>query len=177
MIFHRPTRLNAWNSSGFSLVEVAMAVGLIVFVLVALIGLLSLGLKQLRESSDRLVTSSIAQDVVSDLKRYTFRPSIFRDPNQRVLTRLYDASGVLLASASGGNLPTVPSGLKHLSGYYLAEIELGPLSAYPPNVNSDQLLAASVRIRWPQDQPPSEDRTARYPIFLPLSADPAWPSP
>jgi hypothetical protein len=162
---------------GFSLVEVTLAIGIIVFVLVALIGLLSLGLRHLRESGDRFVTSAIAQDVASELQRYSIRPSFFRDPRRRSLSRLYDQSGILLASGEGGTPPSVPSGLRHLAAYYLAEIELGPLASYPPDVNSDQLLAAVLVIRWPHGEPPSEERTARYPIFLYLGADPAWPTP
>jgi hypothetical protein len=165
------------RTDGFTLVEITIAIGIIVFVLMALMGLLSLGMKHLRESGDRFITSAIAQDVASDLQRYSMRPSLFRDPSQRVFSRLYDQSGVLLASAQGNSTPTVPSGLRHLSAYYVAEIELGPLAAYPPDVNSDQLLAASLVIRWPYDEAPSEERTARYPIYLYLSADPAWPTP
>lgn len=172
-----PPRLKSTHLVGFSLVEMAISIGIIVFVLVALLGFLPLGLKQLGESSDRFVTSSIAQDVVSDFQRYSVRPSLFRDPDRRTLSRLYDRSGVLLASSEGGAVPTVPTGLTHLSGYYLAEIELAPLASYPPDVNGDQLISASLRIQWPHNDPPSEDRTARYPIYVKLSADPAWPTP
>ncbi|MDR3402986.1 MAG: Verru_Chthon cassette protein B [Chthoniobacter sp.] len=54
------------RQSGFSLVEVVLAVGVIAFAFVAIMGLLPAGLQQFRQAIDNSVCTQIAQRIIQD---------------------------------------------------------------------------------------------------------------
>jgi len=58
--------------SGFSLVEVVLAVGVISFAFVAILGLLPAGLTQFRQAMDNSVASQIAQRILMDAQQSDF---------------------------------------------------------------------------------------------------------
>lgn len=65
------TRLRArWD--GFSLVEITMAIGIVSFAFVSVLGLLPAGLNTFRKAMDTSVTSQIFQRVVSDVQQTDF---------------------------------------------------------------------------------------------------------
>jgi uncharacterized protein (TIGR02598 family) len=75
--FAPPTMLRAENgplfsrrtSAGFSLVETVLAIGIVAFGLVSLLGLMPVGLSTLRSAMDASISSEIVQHVVSDLRQ------------------------------------------------------------------------------------------------------------
>ncbi len=60
--------MNRKRRAGFSLVEVAIALGIAAFCLVALLGLLPLGLNSTRAASEETLAMNIATAVIADLK-------------------------------------------------------------------------------------------------------------
>jgi len=60
------------RQSGFSLVEVVLAVGVISFAFVAIMGLLPAGLQQFRQATDNSVCAQIAQRVIQDAQLTDF---------------------------------------------------------------------------------------------------------
>ncbi len=60
------------NESGFSLVEVVLAMGLVSFALVAILGLVPPGLSTFRKAIGTSVGSQIIQQVVADLQQVDF---------------------------------------------------------------------------------------------------------
>ena len=54
--------------SGFSLIEVTLAIGVIAFALLAILGLIPIGMRSGRESIDATRTAQIAQDVVNRIR-------------------------------------------------------------------------------------------------------------
>jgi uncharacterized protein (TIGR02598 family) len=60
------------GQSGFSLVEVVLAVGVIAFAFVAILGLLPAGLTQFRQAMDNSIASQIAQRVIMDAQQSDF---------------------------------------------------------------------------------------------------------
>ena len=58
--------------SGFSLVEVVLAVGIIAFAFVAILGLLPAGLHQFRQAMDTSISAQIAQRVIEDAQQTDF---------------------------------------------------------------------------------------------------------
>jgi uncharacterized protein (TIGR02598 family) len=58
--------------SGFSLVEVVLAVGVISFAFVAILGLLPAGLSQFRQAMDNSIASQIAQRIIMDAQQSDF---------------------------------------------------------------------------------------------------------
>ncbi len=65
MISDIPTK---FKGAGFSLVEVTMAIGIMSFCLLAMLGMLPLGLSQERKSTDQLLALQALTAVVTDFK-------------------------------------------------------------------------------------------------------------
>lgn len=55
-------------SAGFSLIEVALALGIVAFALVAIIGLIPIGLNSNQSSSDQTAAAGLAAGIVADLR-------------------------------------------------------------------------------------------------------------
>jgi len=58
--------------SGFSLVEVVLAVGIVAFAFVAILGLLPAGMNQFRQTIDNTVSAEIAHRVITDAQQTDF---------------------------------------------------------------------------------------------------------
>ena len=83
------------RASGFSLVEVAMAVGIASFCLIGLIGIFPVMLNSIRESREKTLVSRMYQTVIDNLRESS--PGIGIDQ-----TNFFDAEGFLLQSGSAG---------------------------------------------------------------------------
>ena len=68
---HR-ARVGRFGSGGFSLVEVVMAIGILSFAMVPLVGMLPTGLNTFRNSIDRSVSTQIAQRIISEARQTGF---------------------------------------------------------------------------------------------------------
>ncbi|MEA3212476.1 MAG: hypothetical protein QOE70_5533 [Chthoniobacter sp.] len=60
-------------SRGFSLIEVVLAIGIVAFAVVAILGLLAVGSDQFRVALDNTVCSQIAQRVINDALQADFK--------------------------------------------------------------------------------------------------------
>jgi uncharacterized protein (TIGR02598 family) len=85
-------------NSGFSLVEVVIALGIVATVMVALMALLPLGMDALRESADLTVQSRIAQDLIGDVQQADW-DTLTRYENE---LRYFDGEGTTLETAGSG---------------------------------------------------------------------------
>ena len=65
-------RVGRFGSGGFSLVEVVIAIGILSFALVPLVGLLPTGLSTFRNSIDRSVSTQIAQRIINESRQAGF---------------------------------------------------------------------------------------------------------
>lgn len=90
------------KSNAFSLVEVVLSVGLMSFALVAILGLMPVGMKSVGEAANATRTSMIAADVEGRIKN--MRPPIDFSSAAAVAVGplYYDRQGVSLSGASGG---------------------------------------------------------------------------
>ena len=88
------------NQAGFSLIEVALAVAVISFALVAILGLMPVGLKSAAEAGDATRTSMLEANAEADI-RATVGPTDFTSATARTVTRYYDQQAILLTSATG----------------------------------------------------------------------------
>ena len=65
------------KARGFSLIEIALALGVIAFALSAIIGLLSITLQSESQSQDDIVISAMTTQVMADLRRERFSGVVF----------------------------------------------------------------------------------------------------
>ena len=81
-------------SAGFSLVEVVLALALVVFAMVAMLGLVPVGLKQNRESIEETRAAHLAQTVFTTLQGMNFASfQAFYDAPPFVLSSIQDFTG------------------------------------------------------------------------------------
>ena len=109
------------GSSGFSLVEVAMALGIIAFSVMALIGLIPTGLSTFHKAVGLSVGTQIVQHVVADVQQSDFSqlsqqntPLYFDDQGNQVASSkfLYEVNVVVNTPAGmpgGGTSPNLAS--------------------------------------------------------------------
>lgn len=81
----------------FSLIEVAMALGIVAFAFTALLGMLPVGLGLFRNATDTSVATRIVQKVSGDLQQADFETITSADG--QILH--FDEQGTILSSASG----------------------------------------------------------------------------
>lgn len=106
------------KSGGFSLVEVAMAMAIVSFTLVSILGLLPMGLSNFRQAMNTTVESQIVQGLTSELRLTSFQ-------NLANGTTYYDADGNALTSSVGA--------------IYTATTTFGPVAgtSYPVNLTAN----------------------------------------
>ncbi|CAN5341019.1 hypothetical protein BH09VER1_BH09VER1_27480 [soil metagenome] len=89
------------NAGGFSLVEIAIALGIVAFALTAIVGLLSATLKTSKSALDDLLVSEMTSDLVNTLRKQDFTniPSnatnVFFDISGKRVNPLDPTTGVI----------------------------------------------------------------------------------
>lgn len=109
--------------AGFSLVEVTIALGLLSFAAVAIIGILPVGLTSIRQSMNQTVEAQIVRSIAAQSVTASF--------TNLARTAYYDTDGQSLESASGA--------------YYTASITTAP-SVYPGSQSSPTITNSLVSL-------------------------------
>lgn len=86
------------KEAGFSLVEVALAIGIISFCLLTMLGLLPTGLDALREAGQQTAQTQIVQQIASRAQLMPYEEITDFIANSRVTPYFYDESGLALDS-------------------------------------------------------------------------------
>ena len=151
------------RSRAFTLVEVALALGVIAFALVAVVGMIPTALQSARDAVDLTRTSMIAQDAAMRLPTLPFTAGT---PGATI-TWYYDQNGHYLTIDTTAASP-------YASGFYRVDVVRGSLNSYPSsttppatpdpsyypantdptyadtsNTFSTKLLVATATITWP----------------------------
>ena len=137
-------------SRASSLVEVVLALGIVSFALVAVVGMIPVGVQSSRDAVDLTRTSLVAQDAAMRLPTLAYTDGT---PGTAA-TWFYDQNGrwlnidVSLASPYAG-------------GFYRVDVVRGAPASYPAgtdpaaadaaNPYSARLLAATATVTWPLD--------------------------
>lgn len=79
---------------GFTLIEVALALGVAAFALVAIIGLMPIGINSVQGSIERTTAATLAANVVADLRATptTVPPSVKNSPRYRIPLPIEDSA-------------------------------------------------------------------------------------
>lgn len=70
------------NEAGFTLAEIAVALGIFSFALVSMMGMLSVGLKNSRKATVQTSASNVMAGIVSDIKASTITPPVLSSSSQ-----------------------------------------------------------------------------------------------
>ena len=129
--------------SGFSLVEVTLAIGIVGFALLGVFALIPVGLNSSRDAVDATRTSMISSDV-QNRTRSAVTNATFAASADVGFIWYYDRQGVIVDTAVAG----------FGSAFYRAEAKVhgdwAP-NAPPPNVDASFLRPVTVVLAWPVD--------------------------
>jgi len=90
-----------WGSSAFSLIEVTLALGIVTFSVITLVGLIPLGLTTFHKAVTLSVSSQIVQQVVTDVQQTDFSQLVTSNSQTTQLAlRYFDDQGNELSGAT-----------------------------------------------------------------------------
>lgn len=122
--FHKRTAV----AQAFSLIEVAMALGIVAFAFTALLGMLPVGLTLFRNATDTSVATRIVQKVSGDLQQADY--DTLATAEGRV--RYFDEQGTELLSSAGS--------------IYWAQVNIFPGAELPGRANSTDLSRIVIQV-------------------------------
>lgn len=122
------------KKSGFSLVEVAIALGIASFVLISLLGLMSTGLDAGKQSTEDVMLATLAKTVLSDLKS----TNNYHALNNFSTNRYFAYSGTEVSQGSK-------------DAYFGCKITAGAHtnSPFPALTNASNAVRVTVNFSWP----------------------------
>ncbi len=127
------------TSTGLSLVEVTLAIGIVGFALLAIIGLVPVGLKSSGDAIDATRTSFICQDAQNRV-RARVDYAMFAAAPDISLTLFYDRDGIFVGTtASTRALYRVDATIHGDWGS----------GAVPPTLDPSVLRPVTMQLRWP----------------------------
>ncbi len=163
------------GSVAFSLVEVTLSIGIIAFGLIAIVGLIPVGMSAAKDAVNDTKATFMAEDIYVRIKGKISRSLavVANDPaafdtyinntlptptasvpipsNVLTIAYLYDVDGKFLYEYSAGT--TVPANVTAFlkSNYYRAQVDVCKLSDYTAlgYVDNGVLLGVTVQINWP----------------------------
>ena len=148
------------STNGFSLVEVSVALGIVAFALIAILGLVPVGMKSARDAENDTRSSLIAQDAYNRIRA---KMTINNDPSSPNFFTSYPSGHAGIPSTNGlskvafsGDTPAAYASVAGTNDYYRAKVVVSqlaapsgpPYPAYDPRSGTD-LLCATVEIGWP----------------------------
>jgi uncharacterized protein (TIGR02598 family) len=125
--------------SGFSLVEVTLAIGIIAFALVAIMALIPVGLNSRRDAIDATHSSLIGQDAQTRVKS-SVTSATFLGGDAPLPPWFYNRDGVFVDVAANGYSTVV---------YRTDAIIHGTWNSALPNVDATVLRPVTVNLGWP----------------------------
>jgi len=120
----------------FSLIEVTLALGVVAFALVAILGLVPVALRSAKDATEDTRVSLIAQDIAVR-SRALFSSSSALSPSTNWW---YDNEGRFIDQSSGANFA---------DAFFRVGVVGGDLATYPTNVSGSTLRAVNVTVAWP----------------------------
>lgn len=124
-IFRQSIVSHNFGASGFSLVEVTLAIGITAVALVSLMGMIPRGMKTLQKAADQAVMGRIHQQILGELQLTPWESESGQAPLDSFdgAVRFYDDQGIELAQSDKG-------GIDHI---YTAKISLPRIGSKLPN--------------------------------------------
>ncbi|MHA3774099.1 hypothetical protein ACXR0O_21430 [Verrucomicrobiota bacterium sgz303538] len=153
------------QTSAFTLTEIVLCLGIIATAMVALIGLLPVGVDSSREATNHTIVASILEDVHNRLEG-----EALKGDEASFSPAFYDEAGILIpADASEEDLAR---------RLYRAEVRIGSWEKPPENTSS--LRPVTVRLYWPVNaatgEPPGNRSTPQTVVTYAVTAltGPDW---
>jgi len=150
-----------WRKSAFSLVEVVIALGLVSFVLISLVGLLATGLRSSRESGEDTNLAFCAETAQQLLRTEGFSNALNNAnyaPGDSTPDFFFDSTGCLQTDASGVPLPT-----NNPNSLYACTVTRHPPVLFQTTTN---FMVYQLKFVWPLGIPSPNRQQRIVPVSL-----------
>lgn len=158
-------KLRHSSTSGFSLIEVTIALGIATFCLVALFALLPIGLNTNRDTIEQTVATSIAANIASDIRaslqaqvEAKRNPSVTApNGNQSVNYKVklpFDANGGQNVTAGDKWEGAFDEGQQYIVSPTDIKARYRAIVQYYPDTTNNQSVSARILVSWPASVDP-----------------------
>lgn len=160
-----PSRISLRSPSAFSLVEVTLAIGIVSFGLLAILGLMPVGMTTLRQATEQTIESQIVQKIGGDISQTSYS---LLEANFSGKTFYYDDEGRFLT-----NSPTVaPTATRYwVRPTVVASVYPGSSNAPAATPPSGSISAMRIDIVCGPAEALAARGTNRYAIQIPNSGN------
>lgn len=153
-MFAQPLPNFSKSAKAFSLIEVVLALGIVSFAMMAVVGTLPVGLRSSQQSRTQIAAANIARQIQGDLQQISFQNS-----STDALTVEKLPSNPFYFSQDGTR--SVAS-----DAYYVAKFTLNNVSAPGLSVNSSNARSVKVSITYPASATEANRQQVVYSLLL-----------
>ena len=137
------TKVSLFRCSGFSLIEVTLAMAIAAVAVISVIGLIPVATKGSADSADQTAIGTMFEDIENRIKNHELAPGPVRDENGDPF--FYDLRGNYVTTVSGPRDSSLIT-----DRFFRVEVELiEPVAQYVSTNNLGAALAVQVKIFWP----------------------------
>jgi uncharacterized protein (TIGR02598 family) len=162
---HSPNARRKPRARGFSLIEIVLAIGIVSFAAMAIVGALPAGLQVVHDARVQAATANIVGQLRGELQQIPFNAgsSTVSMANLEDKNYLYTADGVFLGEEGTAQNPG--------DAYYKAVFELDPasvLSAAATDARAygtEHARVIKVTLLYPQSAPPENQQRSVFSLF------------
>ena len=159
------------SESGFTLAEIAVALGIFSFALVSMLGLLSVGMKNARRANVQTAATNLMAGIAADINASTKTvgggTQSYTSPKFRIVALVKSDSSIEVASTIANPMILTESGaFLNTDSITPSLIEKNYLvQLIPPSVGT---RAVRVRMEWPGNRPPNSNPEGSIETIVPL---------
>lgn len=147
------------SSTGFSLVEVTFAIGIVAFAFIAVFGLVPMGLSTFRKAVDASISAQISQRILNDLQQADFEHVVSSAGSS--FQRYFDGDGAEVRPTN----PSEPSSEERSRIVYWANVRIQPRTTFPYGAEDLENWAENAKVSTITVQ------IANNPGNIPITAD------
>jgi uncharacterized protein (TIGR02598 family) len=172
-MFAKNMRRGMVNREAFSLVEVVLAIGILAFGLIVILGLLPMGLKSNRDSTEESQAVSLMQTVIVDRQGtdYSLKSAVYQIPeisgSNSVLSGSGSVSGTFYLAEGGGTTSLEGSG-SMLPRYRVVYVLYSGSQTVNGASGLDSPIGAliNIRVSWPARQTDHSSAVESTAVFM-----------
>lgn len=142
------------SAKAFSLIEVVLALGIVSFAMMAVVGTLPVGLRSSQQSRSQIAAANIARQIQGDLQQISFRSSVA------------DAFTIEKLSTTPFYFSQDGTRSEARDAYYVAAFTLNDVTAPGLSVNSSNARRVNVSISYPANVAQANRQQIVYSLLL-----------
>lgn len=139
----------------FSLVEVVLAIGVVSFAMMAMVGVLPVGLRSAQESHSQVAMANIARQLQGELQQISFRSD-----STNALT-IYSLTNSPLYYTLEGTKTTSST-----DGYYLARFDVNNAQVSGSSFSGSNARRVTVTLTYPRSAPEANRQQSVFSLLL-----------